>query len=605
MSLVRYLAPLLLIATQAVSQEPTTTGMIVGQVIDAGTGRPAAGAVVTISGPPVPQQSGLVQVSTPRILTSSDGRFVFRGLRRGNYSIMASKPGYAEGAYGRTRPGGGTSSLPLSEAERVGDVVLRIWKNAAISGTVVDEAGEPQIRVGVRAYRRTLAAGRPRFIPSGIGLTDDRGMYRIPSLLPGDYVISTSARYESVPLSALSGVGVQPGSMEAQMVSELGLLPGGPASTSTGYLTINNAAVVIGSGAPTPPAPTNTRTVIYPQVFHPTSPAGELSAMIKLRPGEEHLSADLQITPVPVVRVSGTVVGPEGPVAQARLRLVASTGGEVLLEIEPPATITDLNGSFTFPAVPSGTYNLRLFRLSAAGLAMTPSLLWINHLVTVDDQDIDNLALSASPGLTLTGRIEFEGNAPRPTGAVQILIENADAVTGGQPQIARSSADGGFSSPLLAPGRYYVRVANSPAGWMFKSATVSGRDAADIPVTVDGNTAEAVVTFTDRWSGLKGTVQNAVAGDRGSVVIVFPTDAETWISSGLNPRRVRSTRTDRAGEYSLNLPPGDYFVAAIPEDLAADWREPQFLEEASRSATRVRIVEGERHTQVLRMREIK
>ena len=601
MPMARYLAPLLLFATQAVSQEPTTTGMIVGQVIDAGTGRPAAGAVVTISGPP-PQLSG-VQISTPRILTSSDGRFVFRGLRRGNYSITASKPGYAGGAYGRTRPGGGTSTLPLSDAERVGDVVLRIWKNAAISGTVVDEAGEPQIRVGVRAYRRTLAAGRPRFIPSGISFTDDRGMYRIPSLLPGDYVISTSARYGSVPLSVLSGAGAPPGSMQAQMVSELGLLPGGSASTSTGYLTINNAAVVMGSGTPTPPAPTNTRTVIYPQVFHPTSPAGELSAMIKLRPGEEHLSADLQITPVPVVRVSGTVVGLERPVMQAHLRLVASTGGEVLLEIEPPATITNPDGSFTFPVVPSGTYNLRLWRL-VGGPGTTPSLQWINHLVNVGDQDIDNLVLSASPGLTLSGRIEFEGNTPPPTGAVQILIENADAVTGGAPQTARSSGDG-FSSPPLAPGRYFIRVANSPAGWMFKSATVSGRDAADIPVTLDANTAEAVVTFTDRWSGVKGTVQTTLGGNARAVVIVFPTDAETWVSSGLNPRRVRSTRTDKAGEYSLNLPPGDYFVAAIPEDLAADWRDPQFLEAASRSATRVRIVEGERHTEVLRMREIK
>jgi len=276
-----------------------------------------------------------------------------------------------------------------------------------------------------------------------------------------------------------------------------------------------------------------------------------------------------------------------------------------LLESDPPTTATDVDGSFTFAAVPSGTYNLRLFRSIAARPGTTASLLWINHVISVGDQDIDNLALSASPGLTLTGRIEFDGNTPRPTGAVQILIENADAVTGGPPQMARSSADGGFSSPALAPGRYYIRVANSPPGWMFKSATVSGRDAADIPVTLDGSTAEAVVTFTDRWSGLKGTVQNTLGGDAGSVVIVFPTDAETWGSSGQNPRRLRSTRTDRVGEYSLNLPPGDYYVAAIPEDLAADWQDPQFLEAASRSATRVRIVEGERHTQVLRMREIK
>jgi hypothetical protein len=600
-----YLAALLLLATQAIPQPPSTaTGMIVGQVIDAGSGRPAAGALVTISGPPT-RQSGPAAIPTPRILTGSDGRFVFRGLPGGSYSITASKPGYADGAYGRTRPGGGASALTLSEAERNGDVPLRIWKNGAISGTVVDEAGEPQIRVGVRAYRRTLAAGRPRFIPAAGTVTDDRGMYRIPGLLPGDYIVATSARYASVPLSALSALSIQSGSMNAQMAMELGLLGGSQSGTPNGYLTINDGAVVMAPGTPTPPAPAGTRTVVYPQVFHPTPPGGDRSVMIKLRPGEEHLSADLQIVPVPVVRVSGTVIGPEGPVARAPLRLVASTGGEVLLESEPPTTITDLDGSFTFAAVPSGTYNLRLFRPVAAQPGGTASLLWINYGITVGDGNIDNLTLSPSPGLTVTGRVEFEGNAPRPSSPVQILIENADAVTGGQPQMARSSADGGFSSPPLAPGRYYVRVANSPPGWMFKSATVGGRDAADIPVALEGTTAEAVVTFTDRWSGLKGTVQNTVGGNAGSVVIVFPADEEAWTSSGQNPRRLRSTRTNKAGEYSLNLPPGDYYAAAIPEDLSADWQDPEFLEAVSSSATRVRIAEGERPTQALRVLEIK
>src|SRR5215207_8532129 len=97
------LAPLLLFAAAEIAQQPsTTTGMIVGQVIDAGSGRPAAGVVVTLGGPP-PQQSGSGPIAVPRILTGSDGRFVFRDLRRGNYSITASKPGYADGAYGRRR----------------------------------------------------------------------------------------------------------------------------------------------------------------------------------------------------------------------------------------------------------------------------------------------------------------------------------------------------------------------------------------------------------------------------------------------------------------------------------------------------------------------
>ncbi len=51
------------------------TGLVVGQVVDAGSGRPVAGAIV-ILGPPTS--------AAPRVLTGGDGRFVFRDLRRGD-----------------------------------------------------------------------------------------------------------------------------------------------------------------------------------------------------------------------------------------------------------------------------------------------------------------------------------------------------------------------------------------------------------------------------------------------------------------------------------------------------------------------------------------
>jgi hypothetical protein len=121
---------------------------------------------------------------------------------------------------------------------------------------------------------------------------------------------------------------------------------------------------------------------------------------------------------------------------------------------------------------------------------------------------------------------------------------------------------------------------------------------------VVADTMNVVVTFTDRWSGLRGFVQNRQGRDSGAAVLVFPTDSETWASSGVNPRRVRSVRPNKTGEYSLNLPPGEYYVIAVPDAQTADWQDPTLLQSASRAATRVRIADGERRSQDLLTSEI-
>src|SRR5688500_9881796 len=156
-------ALLLLASVQPVPQ-PQRTGLVVGQVVDAAGGRPVAGAIVGVSGPPAPSGQ-----PWPRVLTGNDGRFVFRDLRRGDYTITAMKPGFAEGAYGRNRAGGPSVPLSLNEGERVGNVVVRLWKHAAISGTIVDESGERLVGVTVRAFRRTVIGGRRRFASSNTG----------------------------------------------------------------------------------------------------------------------------------------------------------------------------------------------------------------------------------------------------------------------------------------------------------------------------------------------------------------------------------------------------------------------------------------------------
>ena len=67
-------------------------------------------------------------------------------------------------------------------------------------------------------------------------------------------------------------------------------------------------------------------------------------------------------------------------------------------------------------------------------------------------------------------------------------------------------------------------------------------------------------------------------------------------------RRVRATES---GAYSfINIPAGSYYVAAIPEDLAADWNDPATLEVLARVATRLEIKASDVKSQDLRVVKI-
>ena len=50
--------------------------------------------------------------------------------------------GYLNGGYGQRRPDGPLATLEVREGERVADAVIRIWKGAAIDGSVFDESGD-------------------------------------------------------------------------------------------------------------------------------------------------------------------------------------------------------------------------------------------------------------------------------------------------------------------------------------------------------------------------------------------------------------------------------------------------------------------------------
>jgi hypothetical protein len=98
-------------------------------------------------------------------------------------------------------------------------VTIRLFKFATIGGLVVDDQGEPVVGVTVRAYRRSLVAGRRVLSQvAQTAATDDRGMYRLSALVPGEFVISVPFVQASQPAS-FSPQGQMPPDLLATIVS--------------------------------------------------------------------------------------------------------------------------------------------------------------------------------------------------------------------------------------------------------------------------------------------------------------------------------------------------------------------------------------------------
>src|SRR5690242_3478800 len=189
-----------------VVQPAPRAARITGRVVDAVTGRPLAGVIITLNGSALPS---VARSRPPRVLTGRDGTFAIRGLSAGRLYLNASRFGYLDATLGQTRPLGSTQPLRVQSGSDIGGVTLKMWRPAVIAGAVLDEAGEPVVGAQVRAYARVLAAGRWRFDPAGFRTTDDRGEYRLSPLTPGDYVVSVTQR-SSMPAPNAEGVLVYP-----------------------------------------------------------------------------------------------------------------------------------------------------------------------------------------------------------------------------------------------------------------------------------------------------------------------------------------------------------------------------------------------------------
>jgi hypothetical protein len=558
-----FLASLMLAATSrpALADEgqrsPAGVGSVIGRVVETHTGRPIAGAVVTIE-----RTAG--GMSTDPQTTSASGEFRFLGLQTpAVYLLRAMKPGFYQPA--------GVFDAYLATGRRVelaattADTVLELIPESSIGGHVSDDNGTPLPGMKVVAAPFVSVSGRKILAGGTMTTTDERGNYLIRGLQQGGYAVialpqPTGRSATSWPVLAYpanrptEGVEVMLGIGEARAAVDVVIGPR-PARAIRGTLV----------GAVTD---------------------GEQVELRLVAKGLEHLS---------------------GPVQTARL--IANAGGTFEFESVAPGDYWIVADSlrvgievFPDPRVPVSMANLGIrygrrpppslrSRASSPHYGRTP--------VSVRGDDLAGVEVEIDYRTVVRARVTYDGHpeVTFPDWGVLTLEPDDSDLARGAAAAPLGTGDGPAESLTLAgigTGDFVFRAA-TPDGLAVKSVSQGGRVLADGVLSVpQEGVSDVVVTLTADVPILSGTVRRPPEGwDEDIAIVVF--DAMDLAPHRVgDPQPVELRQVLRDATFRLrNLSAGDYLVFAVPERNATFWRAPDGLARAAGLAQRVSLRWGQ------------
>jgi len=565
--------------SQARQARPTTpapsgTGVISGTLTSADAGQPVRKATVRLT-------SAVPRISLTAA-TDGDGRFEFTNVPAGEFSLWASRAGYVDTVFGARRPGSTSQGtvVRLAAGQKLENVSWTLARAGVIAGTVFDEFGDPAFNVPVRVMRFVYTNGFPQLNNAGSGTTDDRGMYRVAGLMPGEYLVSAVPR-DTVASSAAQAEVIRDRMAQAQA-----------AARAAG----RESNVV--AAPPPPPSP-----IGYVATYHPGTPSGALAQRVVVGTSQEVHGIDIRLTLVQTVTISGTITSGEA-MPQTRLQLIDASMPMSLVGIWFRDARAD--GTFAFPGVPPGSYILKGFGTPGGPTGAAGGEMWGSVEVSASETGANHVSLPMRRGVTVAGAISLAGLPASfaPTRARVSLMPVASATDWEMASIPMTpGVSGQFSARNVLPGMYRVAVTGLPDGWVLASAQFAGRDAADHHLRIDGSedVTNGRLTFTDKVGTLTGAVTNqSGAPVLDYTVVLFPSDRALWLPQS---RRIHSTLPAPGGRYTFRgLPSGEYLLALVLDPEPGRLPDPEWLEQLVPAAVSVKLNEGETRGQDLRVR---
>jgi len=516
----------------------TGTATLRGHVVALDTGQPLRKAQVRIVAGEL-RENRLTS-------TDADGKYEFKEVLAGRYSITASKGSFVQLQYGQQRPFEPGKPLEILDGQLVEKVDFALPRGGIITGRIIDEFGEPLSDAMVSMQRYQNMAGQRRLVPAGrTATTNDVGEFRLYAIPPGQYYLSASLR----------------------------------------------TGMVMGD--------TDDRSGYAPTYFPGTTNIAE-AQKVTVGLGQIISEMNMALLPARMSRITGTAVDSQGRPMVGSVMAIPR-GDSVMMMFGAPAQIKP-DGSFAVGGLAPGRYSLQ------ARFMGGPDAEAAYADVTVSGDDITGIRLVASKPSVVSGRVLVDPAAAqtmRPS-AFRLTLQPVqfDMVMIGGMMPGPVNDDLTFEIKAQ-PGTLRVALVGQTPGWSIRSVRYRGTDITDSGMEFRPNedVSDLEVELTNKATDVSGLVTNSKGeAVKDYSVIVFPQDREKWTG---NSRYMRTARPDQDGRFKVNgLPPGEYRVIALDYLDQNEWNSPEYLDGLRSKATSFSINEGETKSVDLRITSV-
>ncbi len=493
---------------------------ISGKVVDARSGQALARCVVEIT--PTDNHSPSVSFET-----GDDGRFDFAGVAFGKYELSAAKRGYLTQSYQQHEDF--WTAIAVGPDLISADLLFRLTPQAVFYGTVIDESGEPVRRAQVHVYEDRERDGIRSTQQRQMVITDDRGMYELANVPPGNYFLSVSAQ----PWYAGSGNRLH----------------------SPAHLDIAQPAVVN-------PA----LDVAYPTTFYPNAIDSDDAIPIPIR-GGERIEANMTLNAQHALRLQlHLAIAADGGVGVSMAR-------NVFGQLEPMYTSTQTNnqGDVEISGVIPGQYEVTVTR--SVGRSQPESTHFTANIADgatelAADNDVSEVTVSGKV-TSLDSKVRFAGIS----------------LAASHPQRSYFAPlnDAGEFSVQVPPGEYQV-VSQIPQMY-FASVTSLDTPVKGRMIEVKAGAAPKLeIVAGNGYGQVEGAAQRDGHPAGGVMVLLAPEDAKD------NQTLFRRDQSDSDGTFLLsNIIPGRYRLLAIEEGWDLNWADPNVLAAYLQKSIRIQV----------------
>ena len=472
------------------------------------------------------------------------GRFVVTVPSAGAWRLTANARGFVSQDYDEHQFF--SSAIVLTADAPTKDIEFRMSPEASIIGVIVDEAGEPvrNAQVMLQTVPPPSPGGpQPAGNTRSNSRTDDRGMYELPNLPPGEYRLTVHAQ----PWYAA------------------------------------NAQQVRGNDADAPSLDPSL-DFAYPVTWFPGVSDPALAETIVLHAGDVR-QADFHLVPIPSIHLR-ILVPPainNGPNASPRPNAFPmiqqiNSGGPSFVQI---TTRFDQQGGIDVGGLTPGMYQVRLAGPNQEGRAAVLEVS-ANSARTID------LSVPPRDMARITWRFDglgdSESNSRQDRGGAQISLIDTDTHRGsfssngnevGMGNLGRREARDPAADRVLEvpPGRYEVVVQGRPNVFL-TGLTAKGAETAGRYVTVAAGESTLTVHVASGRATLSGIATLDGKPSVGAMVLLVPITIEDPNSIAI----LRQDQTNTDGSFDLtNVIPGKYILVAIDHGWQINWGDPSTL----------------------------